>query len=126
MRNPSISDQYQQKRMHPNDAIKQLQNGDFIVVPSGVGEPPTLLTALSEQRREFKDIKVAQILALRKYGYFDPETVDNVRHVAFFYGPASRAGGQAGWVDFIPSYFSEMPALIERHPWMSTVIFHSV
>lgn len=123
MRNPSISDQYQQKRMHPNDAIKQLQNGDFIVVPSGVGEPPTLLTALSEQRREFKDIKVAQILALRKYGYFDPETVDNVRHVAFFYGPASRAGGQAGWVDFIPSYFSEMPALIERGQIPADAVF---
>jgi acyl-CoA hydrolase len=82
--------------------------------PTGVGEPPALLTALSEQRRRFRDVKLGQILAVRKYGYFDPETVDHVRHVAFFYGAASRAGGQAGWVDFIPSYFSEMPSQIER------------
>jgi len=94
--------------------MKQIRNGDFIIVPTGVGEPPQLLTALSEQRTSFHDVKVAQILALRKYGYFDPETTAHVRHVAFFYGPASRPGGQAGWVDFIPNYFGEIPRLIEQ------------
>ncbi|MGB4358981.1 MAG: 4-hydroxybutyrate CoA-transferase, partial [Rhodoferax sp.] len=54
---------YQSKRVTAEDAIDQLRNGDFIVVPTGVGEPPTLLTALSAQRRRFQDIKVAQILA---------------------------------------------------------------
>jgi len=37
-------------------------------------------------------VKVAQILAVRKYGYIDPETVDHVRHVAFFFGAARAAG----------------------------------
>ena len=27
---------------------------------------------------------------------------------------ATRAGGQAGWIDFIPNYFSEIPSHIER------------
>ena len=110
----SVQDLYQQKRGTAEDAIAQIKNGDFIIVPTGVGEPPTLLTMLSEQRRRFNDVKVAQILAVRKYGYIDPETVDHVRHVAFFFGAASRAGGQSGWIDFIPSYFSEMPGMIER------------
>jgi acyl-CoA hydrolase len=43
--------------------------------------------------------------------------------VAFFYGGASRAGGAAGWVDFIPSYFSEMPGLIARGLIPSDVVF---
>ncbi|MDO9193490.1 MAG: acetyl-CoA hydrolase/transferase C-terminal domain-containing protein, partial [Undibacterium sp.] len=93
------------------------------IVPTGVGEPPTLLTALSEQRRQFRDVKVGQILAVRKYAYFDPETVAHVRHVAFFFGAASRAGGQEGWIDFIPSYFSEMPSLIERGQISADVVF---
>ena len=110
----SVKSQYQSKLVSAADAIDQIKDSDFIIIPTGVGEPPALLTALSEQRRRFRDVKLGQILAVRKYGYFDPETVDHVRHVAFFYGAASRAGGQAGWVDFIPSYFSEMPSQIER------------
>ncbi|MBT9458822.1 MAG: acetyl-CoA hydrolase/transferase family protein [Burkholderiaceae bacterium] len=119
----SAQQQYRQKLVSAADAIAQVRDGDFIIVPTGVGEPPTLLTELSEQRRRFHDVKVGQILAVRKFGYFDPETVDHVRHVAFFYGAASRAGGQAGWVDFIPNYFSEIPALIERGQVAADVVF---
>ena len=114
---------YQSKLVSAQEAMKQVRDGDFIIVPSGVGEPPHLLTALSEQRTNFLDVKVAQILALRKYAYFDPETTRNVRHVALFYGPASRPGGQAGWVDFIPAYFGELPSLIESGNVGSDVVF---
>jgi len=110
----SVQDLYRSKRCSADDALAHLQDGDFIIVPTGVGEPPTLLTKLSDQRRRFLDIKIGQILAVRKFGYFDAETADHVRHVAFFFGAASRAGGMGGWVDFIPSYFSEMPSLIDR------------
>lgn len=119
----SFQDLYLKKRSTPEDAINLLKNGDFIVVPTGVGEPPTLLAALSEQRRQLRDVKVAQILAMRKYGYFDPETAEHVRHVAFFFGGASRAGGQAGLIDFIPGCFSDIPSMIERKQIPSDVVF---
>ncbi|MFZ2392324.1 MAG: acetyl-CoA hydrolase/transferase C-terminal domain-containing protein [Rhodoferax sp.] len=114
---------YQSKRVTPEGALDQLRNGDFIVVPTGVGEPPTLLTALSEQRRRFQDIKVAQILAVRKFDYFDPETADHVRHMAFFFGGASRAGGQQGSADFIPCSFSDIPVMIQRGQIPADVVF---
>jgi acyl-CoA hydrolase len=114
---------YQQKRLSAADAVRLVRNGDTIVVPTAVGEPPTLLTALSEQRRDFRDVRVAQILAVRKYGYLDPETVEHVRHEAYFFSGASRAGGQAGWIDYIPAYFSELPALIERGLIPADVVF---
>lgn len=119
----SHRDVYQQKRMSAADAVRQVRNGDMIVVPTGVGEPPALLTALSEQRRDFRGVQVAQILPLRKYGYFDPETVEHVRHTAYFFGGASRPGGQEGWIDFIPAYFSELPHLIERNLIPANVVF---
>jgi len=119
----SVHALYDSKRCSANDALRQVKDGDCIVVPTGVGEPPTLLTALSEQRRRFHDVKVAQILALRKYGYFDRETVEHVRHLALFFGGASRPGGQAGWNDFVPAYFSELPVLIERGDIPADVVF---
>ena len=114
---------YQQKRMSASDAIHQVRNGDTIIVSTGVGEPPTLLAALSEQRRDFSDVKVSQILAMRKYDYIDPQTVDHVRHVAFFFGGATRAGGQEGWIDFIPNYFSEIPQQIRSGHIAADVVF---
>jgi len=119
----SIHDQYLQKRLSAADAVRQVRDGDFIIVPTGVGEPPSLLAALSEQRRDFHDVKVAQILAVRPYAYIDPATVEHVRHVAFFYGGATRAGGQAGWIDFIPNCFSEIPGMIERGQIGADVVF---
>jgi len=119
----SVQQLYAQKKVAASDAVQVVKNGDMIVVPTGVGEPPALLTALSEIRRSLLDVKVAQILAIRKYAYLDPDTVDHIRHVALFYGAATRAGGQAGWVDFIPNYFSEIPSLIRRNQMPADVVF---
>lgn len=105
---------YQAKRTDAAGALAHLRDQDMIIVPTGVGEPPTLLTALSEARTRWQGIRVAQILAMRKYGYFEQDTARHVRHAALFFGGASRGGGQGGWCDFIPNYFSEIPTLIER------------
>lgn len=114
---------YQQKCLSAADAVRVVRNGDTIIVPTAVGEPPALLNALSEQRRDFRDVRVSQILAVRKFGYLDPETVDHVRHEAYFFSGASRAGGQEGWIDYIPAYFSELPVLIERGLIPADVVF---
>jgi len=122
----SVQDLYQQKRMSAADAIRVVKNGDTIVVPTAVGEPPSLLTALSEARRDFRGVTVSQILPVRKYDYFDPETVDHIRHTAYFFSGASRPGGQQGWIDFIPAYFSELPSLINANLTPSDVVFTMV
>jgi acyl-CoA hydrolase len=121
MQNPQ--EMYQSKRGSALDALDHLQDGDMIIVPTGVGEPPTLLHALSGQHQRFSDVKVAQILAMRKYGYFEQACRPHVRHAALFFGGASRAGGQGGWCDFIPNYFSEIPTLIERGLMPADVVF---
>ena len=105
---------YLAKRMSADDAVRLVQNGDTIVIPTAAAEPPLLLGALSAQRQQFLDVKVSQILPIRKHGYFDPQTQHHVRHVAYFFGPASRPGGQDGLVDYLPSNFSEMPSMIRR------------
>lgn len=119
----SVQSIYAQKRMSASDAIRFVKNGDTIVIPTAVGEPPALLTALSDARKDFRDVQVAQILPVRKYAYFDPETVDHVRHSAYFFSGATRAGGQEGWIDFTPAYFSELPDLINRNLTPADVVF---
>ena len=117
-----LQTQYQQKRMPAAEAIGVVMNGDTIVVPTAVGEPPALLTALSNVRHELRNVQVSQILPVRKYGYFDPETAEHVRHTAYFFSGISRLGGQEGWSDFISANFSELPELITRRLMPADVV----
>src|SRR5690606_24231450 len=105
---------YQQKRMAAADAVSLVRDGDAVVVPTAVGEPPALLHALSERRHTLRNVAVSQILPLRKFAYIDPETRAHIRHDAYFFSGATRPGGHAGWVDYIPAYFFELPMLIDR------------
>jgi len=97
----SIQQQYREKRREAAEAVREIRDGDAVIVPTGVGEPPALLTALSDQRKAFHGVRLMQILPCGKYGYFDPATAEHVRHVAYFFGaadggsmPTSRASVQ--------------------------------
>jgi acyl-CoA hydrolase len=117
---------YAERRREAHDAVAAVQDGEAIVVPIGVGEPPALLAALSERRREFRGVSVFQLLPLAKAAYFDPETVENVRHASAFLGGASRAGAAEGWIDYTPAHFSEIPRLISRGYLPCDVVFARV
>lgn len=114
---------YQEKRRLAEEAVRLVGNGETIVVPTGVGEPPTLLAALAALRREFVGVTVAQLLPLRKFDYFDPGTVEHVRHLSYFFSAATRSGGQEGWIDYVPAYFSELPMLLDRRLLAADVVF---
>ena len=114
---------YRDRRMGAADAAALVHDGDTVVVPTGVGEPPALLAALSARGPELSGVTVSQILSLRKFDYFNPATVDNIRHNAYFFGGPSRPGGQAGWIDYVPAYFSELPQLIDRGLTPVDVVF---
>lgn len=119
----SYQQQYLDKRHTADDAVRVVRNGDTVVVSTGAAETPKLLAALSEQRRDFLDVKISQILPIRKHSYFDPETAHHIRHVSYFFGPASRPGGQAGYIDYLPANFSELPTLIKRGLSPADVVF---
>lgn len=103
-----------QKMLTVSQAVDLVRDGDSIIVPTAAGEPPTLLHELSRRRRDFRDVAVSQVLALHRFDYFDPATAHHVRHQAFFLGTGSRTGGQAGYVEVIPTHFSTIPDLLRR------------
>jgi acyl-CoA hydrolase len=119
----SLQNQYSDKKMSAQDAAGLVKNNDTIVVGTAAGEPPSLLAALSDRRRTLDGVRISQILALKKYGYFDPETTQHIRHAAYFLGGASRAGAQEGWSDFVPCSFSDIPEMIRRKQTPAEVVF---
>jgi len=57
----SFREQYLQKRRDADGTIREIHDADMVIVPSGVGEPPSILTALSEQRRNLRGVRVAHV-----------------------------------------------------------------
>ncbi len=107
--------EYQKKLRSAHDAVGMIQDGDYVITPTGVGQPPSLLRALSDRRRDFTGVKVTGILTMIPLDYYDDlETQSNVRHVACFIGGFSRKGAQGGWINYVPANYSELGWMIRN------------
>ncbi|MBK8437220.1 MAG: acetyl-CoA hydrolase/transferase family protein [Austwickia sp.] len=103
------TNEYKNKLRSAEDAVGLIKDGDHVVTPTGVGQPPTLLKALSDRRREFHNVTVNGILTMVPLDYYDDhDTQENVRHQSFFLGGFSRPGAQGGWIDYVPANYSEL------------------
>lgn len=118
-----VRSRYPNLKREAADAVRLVRDGDTIIVPIAAGEPPALLQALSQTRRDLRGVVVFQLLPLTSPSYLDPETVGHVRHSTAFLGTPSRPGAGEGWVDYCPAHFSEIPELIRRGLIRSEVVF---
>lgn len=122
----SHQQQLDRLRTEPAMAVQVVRDGDTIVVPIAAGEPPALLTALSERRDHLRGVVVSQLLGLGRYEYLSEAHAGNIRHSSPFLGAATRAGAEEGWIDWVPAHFSEVPALIRQGLMPCDVVFAQV
>ncbi len=122
----SARTEFDVKRCDAAAAIDLVRDGDTIVVPIAAGEPPALLSALSDRREELRDVRVSQLLGLGSFGYLTADSAPHVRHVTPFLGAATRAGAAEGWVDWVPVNFSEVPSLIRQGLMGCDLVFAQV
>lgn len=115
-----FQEMYKSKLTSADNAVKLIQNDDWIVIPIGVGEPPALLEALSERRYELEGVVTNQILALKKYKYMDPDS--KILHNSWFTSGATREAVNGGWATFSANYFYEVPRLLREYQKVDVVI----
>ncbi len=108
---------YQEKLGTAADAAAAIESGDHIWFPVGAGEPYGFIKALEARKKSLQNVVTHQILPAQA-GYFDQDTSFHIKHNSLFTSGASREAVHAGWADFTPNYFSELPRLI-REVWRS-------
>ena len=118
----SVQTMYADRKMSAEEAIRFIKDGDTVVVPTAAAEAPTIQAAIGVHRRNYNNVAISQLLPMRKFEYFDPETVANVRTETYFASPVSRGPIHEGWADFIPNYFLEIPDLMDRKLIKSDVL----
>jgi acyl-CoA hydrolase len=110
----SVRSLYEQRRTDPDEAVKLIRDDDAVVAGIAAAEPAYLLEALSRRGPDLRGVSVVQLLPTSAQAYLDPATTEQIRHNSLFLGGPSRAGAQAGWIDWTPNHFSEIPSLIRR------------
>jgi 4-hydroxybutyrate CoA-transferase len=97
------------------EAVKAVRSGDTIMVANACGEPRTVLEALADRADELRDVRTAAILVLGEPSYLRPEISSSIRHISLFCSTKTRRAVSEGWGDFMPCFFSQVPALLGKH-----------
>ncbi len=97
------------------DAVKQVQSGNRIVLSHACGEPRVLPGELVKRAGELKGVQICHMVPMGEALYCRPEVAESFRHVALFTGAPTREAIWDNRGDYIPYVFSEIPFLFEPH-----------
>ena len=102
---------YAKKIMSAETALKQVKDGDRVVVGHACGEPPTLVDALVARAPELKNVEIVHMVAMGPAKYAQPGMEGSFRHNSLFVGAATRKAVSEGRALHTPCFFSEIPRL---------------
>lgn len=119
---------YRERLFDANTALESaLRDGYRVYLGSGCSEPQHLVRSLISILPNYIDIEVVQNIS---YGAL-PEDWSGLqkccRFKTFFVGPRSRDAVNQGFADYIPIFFSSIPALFREDPsWKLDVVLVQV
>jgi 4-hydroxybutyrate CoA-transferase len=105
---------YAKKIMSAETALKQVRDGDRVVVGHACGEPPTLVEALVARAPEIKNVEIVHMVAMGPAKYAQPGMEGSFRHNSLFVGAATRKAVSEGRALHTPCFFSEIPRLFNQ------------
>lgn len=100
--------------MSAETALKQVRDGDRVVVGHACGEPPTLVEALVARAPEIKNVEIVHMVAMGPAKYAQPGMEGSFRHNSLFVGAATRKAVSEGRALHTPCFFSEIPRLFNQ------------
>lgn len=112
------------KTVQVEEAVRAINDGDWVVVSHGAAIPQVVLREMVRQRERFADVRIFHVLPMGYGEYLLPECAGNFRHVTTFAGVGSREAVNEGRADFIPCFFKDVPALMGREVPVDVVVVH--
>jgi 4-hydroxybutyrate CoA-transferase len=96
------------------EAVKHIKNGSTVVLAHCVGEPPTLVRAVVENREQYRDLEIRHMVRLGGLDFATPGYEKHFRVNPWFASGNSRAALAEGRGDFTPCFFHEVPRVIRE------------
>ncbi len=95
----------------PEEAVAGIRSRDQIYIQMAAATPTVLLDALVARAPELHDVGVTHLHLEGPGPHLQPEMARHFRHRALFIGPNARQAVNEGRADFVPVFFSDIPAL---------------
>lgn len=105
--------EFVQKTVSAQQAIARIRSGDRVYVGSNCGHPVTLTAELVNHADRLSGVEVVHLATFGPAPYVEPGLRESFRHVAFFIGPNTRAASDAGRVEYMPVFLSDIPRLFK-------------
>ena len=103
---------YSNKIVTAEEALKNIKDGNRVVVGHAAGEPQYLLNVLADKAENYKNVEVVHMVSLTESRY--AEKIENFHHNALFAGNSTRKFISKGIADYTPSFFYEIPKLFDE------------
>ncbi|MEA3350530.1 MAG: acetyl-CoA hydrolase/transferase C-terminal domain-containing protein [Chloroflexota bacterium] len=108
------TEQYKNKVVTADEAVKSVQSGDRIFLTGNCSVPKTVLAALVDRAIELRDVEICQALTIGSADYVSPEMDGHLRVNTMFISHNIREAVHAGRADFTPVLLSEFPLLFKE------------
>lgn len=103
---------YKDKITTAAEAVKVIQDGNYVVFSHAAGIPQEVPKALMEQKEKFHNVHIYHMLSIGKGEYLTPDVSANFRHITNFVGGNSRQVIAENKADYFPCFFKDVPQLI--------------
>jgi acyl-CoA hydrolase len=109
-----------------DEAVAGIRSGDQVYIQMAAATPTFLLDALVARAPELSDVCIIHLHLEGPGPHLRPEMAGHFRHRALFIGPNARAAVNEGRADFVPVFFSDIPALFRTGALPLDVVFANV
>ena len=104
---------YEERQTTVEEAIKMIGSGDRVILGHAVGIPLLFTDALAEQKEEYQNVELVQMVSMGNARFAEPDMAGHFRLNSMFFGAHTRAAGKEGRADFTPVNFHEIPGMFE-------------
>ncbi|MDR2156849.1 MAG: 4-hydroxybutyrate CoA-transferase [Clostridiales Family XIII bacterium] len=105
---------YSERLTTAAEAVKHIKSDSTVVLAHCVGEPPTLVKAIVENREQYRNLEIRHMVRLGELDFATPGYEKYFRINPWFASANSRAALAENRADFTPCFFHEVPRVIRE------------
>ena len=105
---------YQRKVTKPEIAIKDIHDGQCVVMGHAAAAPHVVQQALADHCEDYYDVLLYHMTTLGDNPCYQPRCFGHFRHVSNFLSANSRDVVERREGDFFPAYFKDVPSMLDR------------
>ena len=105
-------DEYKRKVSKPEDAIRDIHDGDCVVLGHAAAVPKIIPQAMADHCDDYNDVLIFHMTTLGDNPLLHPRCFGHFRHVSNFLSGNSRDAVNHLAGDFFPAYFHDVPDMI--------------